>query len=87
MKKPPTRLIFSFILCVTCWTIVLLPSCNLTSAQKATLEVNTIKDLNAAGLTYLTTGSGAAAALAAGAQVVKNHTPVTAAKQPVKVTP
>ena len=67
---------------------LILCSCSLTPAQKQTLEINALKDAEAAGLTYLTTGSGAAAALAAGAQVVKNHTPVTAAKQPVaKVTP
>jgi len=66
---------------------VALGACSLTEQQKQTLELNTLKDAEAAGLTYLTTGSGAAAALAAGAQVIKNHTPVTAAKNPVKVTP
>lgn len=65
-----------------------LVSCGLTTAQKQTLAVNTVKDLEAGGLVYLTTGSGAAAALAAGAQVIKNNTPVTSAKQPIgKVQP
>ena len=75
-------------------TIALLAvSCsnNLTPAQQTQLTttgVNLVKDAEAGGLVYLTTGSGAAAALAAGAQVVKNHTPVTSAKQPTtKVTP
>jgi len=77
--KHPLLFLASAILCLS--------SCGLTSAQKATLELNAIKDAEAAGLTYLTTGSGAAAALAAGAQVIKNHTPVTAAKNPVNVTP
>lgn len=59
-----------------------LTSCSLTSQQKQTLELNALKDVEAGGLVYLTTGSGAAAAIAAGAQVVRNNTPVTAAKNP-----
>jgi len=62
----------------------ILCSCSLTPAQKQTLELNVLKDAEAAGLTYLTTGSGAAAAIAAGAQVVRNHPELTSAKQPVK---
>lgn len=58
---------------------------NLTQEQQAQIGLNLVKDANAAGLVYLTTGSGAAAALAAGAQVVKNRTP--SAKNPVTVTP
>lgn len=63
-----------------------LASCSgLTREQQAQIGLNLVKDANAAGLVYLTTGSGAAAALAAGAQVVKNHTP--SAKNPKTVTP
>ena len=67
-------------------TTLAFTSCgNLTQEQQAQIGLNLVKDANAAGLVYLTTGSGAAAALAAGAQVVKNHTP--SAKNPVTVTP
>lgn len=67
-------------------TTLALTSCgSLTQEQQAQIGLNLVKDANAAGLVYLTTGSGAAAALAAGAQVVKNHTPI--AKNPVTVTP
>lgn len=67
-----------FLVAITTFT-----SCSLTPQQKQTIAVNTVKDLEACGFAYLTTGSGAAAALAAGAQVIKNHTPLTAAKQPL----
>lgn len=62
-------------------------SCNLTASQKAELEANALKDGAAALQGGMATGTWQGAAMAAGAQVVRNHTPLTAAKNPVNVTP
>lgn len=61
-----------------------LTACSLTPEQRATLEANALKDAAAAAQGGLTTGTWQGAALAAGAQVIRNH---TATKNPVKVTP
>ncbi len=67
---------------------LLFTSCGLTADQKSTLEGNLVKDGAAALGGGLATGTWEGAGLAAGAQVVRNHLPVTAAKQPVrKVAP
>lgn len=66
---------------------LLLVSCGLTAEQKATLANNLAKDGAAALQGGLATGSWEGAGLAAGAQVVKNHLPVTSAKNPANVTP
>ena len=58
-------------------------SCSLTDDQK----VNLAKDANAALVGGLTTGTWAGAAAGATAQVIRNHAPLTAAKNPVKVVP
>lgn len=58
-------------------------SCSLTPAQKETLTNNLLKDGNAALVGGLTTGTWQGAAAGAGAQVIQNHVPKTAAKQPV----
>jgi hypothetical protein len=51
-----------------------------------TVEINGLKDAAAAGVGYAT--GGTAGAIAGGtAQIIKNHAPVTAAKNPSKVTP
>lgn len=65
----------------------LLASCSMTPEQKATLEGNLVKDGAAALQGGLTTGTWQGASLAAGAQVVRNHLPVTSAKNPANVTP
>ena len=65
----------------------LLVSCSMTPEQKATLEGNLVKDGAAALQGGLATGTWQGAGLAAGAQVVRNHLPVTSAKNPANVTP
>lgn len=65
----------------------LLPSCSLSPQDKATLESNALKDANAALAGGLATGTWQGALAGAGAQVIRNHTPLTAAKNPVKVGP
>jgi len=73
---------------ITIITILALASCSLPADQKATLEANLIKDGSAALAGGLATGSWQGAAFGVGAQVVKNHLPVTSAKQFVgKVQP
>lgn len=62
---------------------LVLTSCSLTPQEKATLESNLVKDGTAALSAGMATGSWQGAALGAGAQVVRNHAPVTAAKQPL----
>ncbi len=62
-------------------TLALVSCGSLTQEQRAQIGLNLVKDANAAGLVYLTTGSWQGAALAGGAQAVKNHIPVTSAKQ------
>lgn len=70
------------------FTTLALTSCGLTADQKATLASNLAKDGSAALAGGLATGSWQGAALAGGAQAVKNHLPVTSAKNPVgKVQP
>jgi hypothetical protein len=59
---------------------LLLASCSLTAEQKAAIASNAAKDVNAALVGGLTTGTWAGAAAGAGAQFVRNH---TAAKQPI----
>jgi len=68
-------------------TLALVSCGSLTQEQRAQIGLNLVKDANAAGLVYLTTGSGAAAALAAGDQVIKNNTRATSAKNPQTITP
>jgi len=64
---------------------LIIASCSLTPEQKATLTANAAKDANAALVGGLTTGTWAGAATAAGSQAIRNHAPLTAAKNPVKV--
>lgn len=67
---------------------ITLASCSLPADQKVTLETNLIKDGSAALAGGLATGSWQGAALGASAQVVRNHLPVTSAKNPAgKVQP
>jgi len=66
------------------FAFLLLAGCNMTPAEKATLEANLAKDGAAALQGALATGSWQGATLAAGAQVVRNHPELTSAKQPVK---
>jgi hypothetical protein len=65
--------------------LLLLPSCSLTPEQKSVLASNAIKDTQAAGIGYLVGGNaGAIAGLTS--QVIRNHAPLTAAKNPVIIT-
>jgi hypothetical protein len=62
-------------------------SCALTPEQRQTLELNALKDAQAAGLGYLN-GGKAGALTGLTAQILINHSPLTSAKQPItKVTP
>jgi hypothetical protein len=61
-------------------------SCALTPEQMQNVQLNALKDARAAGIGYLQAGqSGAIYGLTA--QILMNHAPLTAAKNPRKITP
>jgi len=59
-------------------------SCALTPEQLQTVQINALKDAQAAGLGYLQ-GGKAGAVTGLTAQILMNHAPLTLAKNPRKV--